>query len=320
MGNDPVGHVGHEVYRRHIAHIDGPPVPRGQKQPRDFCGCRQALPRHQPDLVAPVTDAPCIHRAVGRLHLARQLLQRHAIQRHAFGIGRDADRLVRLAHDIGQAHILDLRQIGPQFARQPRQVIGADLGPFSGRQGQRHDRHIIDAPPDDQRLGNTNGDAVHIGPHLFMHAQDRRVRGGAHVEPCSDHRAVIHGLRIDMLDVVDRLDDGLHRFGHQPHRILGLQPRCLHQDIHHRHRNLRLFLARDNHQRDQTHGQRRQHDQRGQGRADETLGQVPRDAQRLGFVAHFTTTVSPSVRPDRTSRMTVPSCSCRWPNMTARSP
>ena len=320
MRHDPVGHVIHKGNIRHIAHINRPPVARGQQKPRNLGGCRQALPRDQPDLLARVAHPPRRHRAIGRLHLARKLLQRHTVKRHPLGVGRDADRLLRLAHDIGQAHILDLGQIGPQLSRQPRQIIGADLRPILGGQGQRDNRHIVNAPPNNQRLRDTHGDAVHIGAHLLMHPQDRRIRIRAHLEPRGDHRAIIHRLRIDVFHVIDRLDDGLHRLGHQPYRVLGTQAGGLQQDVHHRNRDLRLLLARDDHQRDQPHRQSGQHDQRRQRRADEPARQISCDPKTLRRVAHGRTTSSPARSPDRTSRRTSPPASCRWPSITARSP
>ena len=88
-----------------------------------------------------------------------------------------------------------------------------------GRQRQHDDGDVVDAAPDDQRLGNADRNAVEIGADLLVDAQDRILRLGADQKARRDHDAVVLGLAVDVLDAVDALDDGLERLGDQFDRV-----------------------------------------------------------------------------------------------------
>ena len=88
-----------------------------------------------------------------------------------------------------------------------------------------------------------------------------------------------------MLDAVDRLDNGLKRLGHKPGRILGLEPIGADLDVHHRHRNLRLLLARQHDKRDAAERQGRKQEKGRQLGGDERLGKVSGDAEFRGAIA-----------------------------------
>ena len=102
-----------------------------------------------------------------------------------------------------------------------------------------------------------------------------------------------------MLDAIDALDDGLQRLGDELDGVLGLQAVGLDDDIDHRHGNLRLFLARQGHEREQAERQRRDQQQRRQRRGDEGAGERAGKTERpaltgaTGF-AHGTRTLSPA--------------------------
>ena len=55
-----------------------------------------------------------------------------------------------------------------------------------------------------------------------MNAQDRGILVRADEEARGDHDAVVLGLRIDVLDAVDALDDVLERPGDELDRLVGL--------------------------------------------------------------------------------------------------
>jgi hypothetical protein len=129
------------------------------------------------------------------------------------------------------------------------------------RQGQRDDGDIIDAAPDDHRFGNADRNPVEIGAHLVMHPQDRRIRLRADEEAGRDQHLVVGGLRVDVLDPVDALDDGLQRLGDQLDRVIGLQARGAQHDVDHRHGDLRLFLARQRQKRHDAEGKSREQEQ-----------------------------------------------------------
>ncbi len=137
----------------------------------------QRLPSYHRNGVALVADLPCKERPVCRAHLVHELRQRHAIKRKLFGIGLDPDLVGPAANDVGEADIVDLRKLDPQILGEviKRIVLPPLCRLRLRRQCQTDDRHIVDAAPDDQGLRNADGDAVHVGAHFLMHAQDRFV-------------------------------------------------------------------------------------------------------------------------------------------------
>src|SRR5208337_2256744 len=118
-------------------------------------------------------------------------------------------------------------------------------GPFSrlvrlGRQGQNDNRDIVDAAPDDQRLWNSFWKIRNVGADLLMDPQDGGVLVGADEEARGDDNAVVLGLRVDVLDAVDSLDDILERTGDKFDRLIRLVTVGAHQDVDHRYADLRL--------------------------------------------------------------------------------
>ncbi len=110
--------------------------------------------------------------------------------------------------------------------------------------GQCEDRHVIDAAPDDQWLGNADGNAVHVGADLLVHAQDGLVRFRADEKARRHQNPVIVGLAVNVLDAVDGLHDGFERFRHQALRVLRFEAIGADLNVDHGNRNLRLLLAR----------------------------------------------------------------------------
>ena len=129
-----------------------------------------------------------------------------------------------------------------------------------------------------------------------MNAQDGFIGLGTDEEARRHHDAVVLGLAVGMLDTVDRLDDRLQRLGHQFDGIRRLQAVGAHGDVDHRHADLRLFLARNGHQRDEPRRQRCQQEQRRQRRADRRLGQSTGESE-----VHGRTNRSEVRNPDRIS-------------------
>ena len=305
--------------KRHIgdvAHIDRAAVARGDEDVADLGQRLQRLPGDQRHLAVGIADRGGLEGAVGALDLAGELLQRDAEQRQFLRVGLDADLLGLVADDVGEPDIGQLGDLDLKLARQPREAVGRPVRRRAGlgRERDGDDGDVVDAAADDQRFGNADRDAVHIGPHLLVHAQDRRIGIGADLEARGHHGAVVGGLRIDVLDAVDALDDRLQRLGDELDRVLGLEAVGADMDVDHRHRDLRLFLARQGDQRDDAEHQRRQQEERRQRRTDEGAGQAPRDTE-----LHGTSTLSPGCRPVRISVISTPSRSKVWPMMTATS-
>ena len=110
--------------------------------------------------------------------------------------------------------------------------------------------------PDDQRLQDADRDLVEVGADFVIDPQHRVVLVGTDDEAHGHHRLIVLRLAVNMLHTGDRLDDRLQRLGYQLDRIRCLEPIRLHDDIDHRHADLRLLFAWDGQQRDQAGGKR----------------------------------------------------------------
>ena len=324
LRHDPVGTVGDKGHIRHIRDIDRAPVACGQHKARHLRRGGQSLTRDQVNLFAAVTQFARGQSLVGLGDLGGQLLQRHAVQCQPLGIWCDTDHFLRVADKIGQANVVGLGHFGLQFAGDPGQVIGRGRAAWGRRQRQRQDRDIVDTASDHQRFRDAKRQAVHICAQLVMHPQDRVFGAGADHKARRHHRGIVAGLGIDMLDRVDALDQHLQRFGHEFHAVFGPQAGGLHMDIDQGNRDLRLFLAREADQRDQTDRDGGQNEKRRKRAGDECLGQATGQAKALwprGVVhSEAPVSTSPVCRPDRISTITAPSTSWRCPATTERSP
>ena len=311
-----LGGVGDEDDVGDVADIDRTAVAGGEEEVADLGRLLQRLAGDEVDLPAAVADGPGEEGAVGALDLGRELLERDAVERQPLGIGLDPDRLGLLADDVGEADVGQLRHLDLELAGEAGEAVGvpAFRRRGLGRKRDDDDRDIVDAAADDQRLGDADRDAVEIGAHLLVDAEDRGVRAGADQEARGDHGAVVGGLRIDVLDTVDALDDRLERLGDELHRVLGLEAVGRDVDVDHRHRDLRLLLARQRDQRDEAEGERGEQEERRERRVDERRGQPSGDAE-----LHGTMTRSPGRRPVSTSTRGSPSASKAGPRITATS-
>ena len=224
---------------------------------------------------------PAGKRRVGSADLAGQFLQRDAVERELLEIGSDTDALVRRPDQIGQADIVDLGDLHPQFPRDLRQLVRRDArGEFRiGRQREVDDGDVVDAAPDDQRLGDADGDLVEIGADLLVDPDDGGVGRRADLEAGGDHDAVVAGLGIDMLDAVDAAHDAFERLGDQLDGVRRLEAVGRHMDIDHRHRDLRVFLPRQGDERHQPHGEGCEQQERRQRGIDEDAGEIAGDAE-----------------------------------------
>ena len=293
-------HVGY------VADIDRTSVAGRDQQQADIGNALQGLARHHGQAAVRLAQRTQQERSIGMLHLVHELAEGHAVERQALGIRLDADLVGPAAHDIGEAEVRNLDQLVLQLHGDV--VEGVVVPAVAGgrrqirprRQGQGDDRHVVDAPSDDQRVGNPQRDPIHIGPDLLMHPENRRILVGSDIEAGRDDHMVVEGLGIDMLDAVDALDDILEGLGHELRGIDGLETRRLHMDVDHGHADLRLLLAREAAQRQKPHGQRGEQQQGRQRRIDEIAGQAARQAELHGCTSGASKT-SPGRRPESTS-------------------
>ncbi|GBD41362.1 hypothetical protein HRbin39_00743 [bacterium HR39] len=234
----------------HVLHVDGSAVAGGDEQEADVGHALQGLAAEDLDGGVALTDPPHQELAVGVAHLLDELLQGDAQKRHALGIGFDADLVGTAADDEGEADVLRLDQLVEDLLGDvvegvvvpARQHVGRQTG--ARREGEGEDGDVVDAALDGERLGNAHRNAVEMGAQALVDPQDGVILGGAHVEARCHHHPVVAGLGVDVLDLLDALDDVLERFGDQFDRVLRPEAVGLDEDVHHRHRDLRLLLAR----------------------------------------------------------------------------
>ncbi len=295
-----------------VLDVDRPPVTGGDEQKTDVGHAAQRLTAEDLD-AAPALAQPSHEKlAVGVAHLGDQLFEGHAEKRHALGVRLDADLIRPAADDEGEAHLLGLDELMQQLLGDvvERVVRPAGLHGFrkvgAGGEGEREDRHVVDAALDDQGFGNAHRDAVEVRAQPLMDAEDGIILGGADVEARGHDHPIVPGLGVDVLDLLDALDDVLERLGDEFHRVLRPQAVGLDEDVHHRHRDLRLLFPRQQGEGHQTGGEGRDQEQRGERRTDEGPGEMTREAEgdfrKLGHAQRSgTTSRSPARRPARIS-------------------
>ena len=113
--------------------------------------------------------------------------------------------------------------------------------------------------------GTPTGIRSMLARTFVVHAQDGDIRRSSDQKARGHHHSIVPSLGVDVLDAVDALDDGLQRLGDQLYRVLGPQPVGAHVDVDHRHRDLRLLLARQRDQRHQTEHECRKQEKRHEG-------------------------------------------------------
>ena len=273
---------------------------RTHGQLAQFLGAAQGLPGGDRNRLAAFAHGADREGPVGLADRLDHAAQRHLIGRQPGRIGHHPQRIALAADNEGQPDIVDLGHLGAQLAGQFEQRLVVPLPRRAGfrGQGQDHDRHVADPAHGDLRRGNADRDPADIGPDPFVDPDRGVFRIGADQEPRGDHHPVVLGLGIDVLDPADALDDRFERLADQFDRLGRGQAGRHDRDIDHRHRDLRLFLARDGDRGDQPDDHRGEQHQRGQRRLDRRPGQLARNAQihRTGPIR-----VSPATTPESSS-------------------
>ena len=137
------------------------------------------LPRDHRDRFAAVAERAGEEGTIGVGELVRQLPERDSIERQALGIGLDADLARRAADDIGQADAVDLRQFMLQLLGDLLEAVVRPLAGLvrRGRKREDKDGDIVDAAPDDQRLGDALRQVADVGANFLVHPEASRCPG-----------------------------------------------------------------------------------------------------------------------------------------------
>ena len=281
-----------------VLDIDRPSVARREQEEPDIRDTLEGLAGEHRERLAAVAKRPHLERTVGVGDLVDELIQGDAEHRQFLRVGFDADLVRAAADDIGRADVVDLGELVLQFLGDLEETVVGPPVRLAGRGREREgdDRDVVDATPDDQRLRDAFRQVAEIRPDLLVDAKRRDVLVGADEKARRYHDGIVVGLRIDVLDSVDALDDVFERARDELHRLVGLVAVCLNDDVDHRHADLRLLLARQRHEGDHARDERRKQQERRQRRIDERAGENPGNAQ-----LHGVTTSSPSLRPARIS-------------------
>ena len=158
-------------------------------------------------------------------------------------------------------------------------------------QGQREDGHVVDRLRLDQRSSDARGDTVEIRLELVIEPHERFLHIRADIETNDDEALARPRNRVDVFHARDFPEQLLHRGSDAFLDLLGRGTGHRDHHIDHRHLNLRLLLAREKEQGEETEQDRGDDDQRRQFRIDESRGQTPGDAvgarvNVVGFLAH----------------------------------
>ena len=297
------------LHARYIAEQHRRANRRSHGQPAHFLRASQGLPGSDRQRLPAFANRTCGEGPTALPDGLQHRGQWHPCRRQLCRIGDHSDGLALAARDECDADVIDLGHFGPQFRGQiiERLVVPQPRRARFGRQRQHHDGHIGNAARGDLRRGDTGRDPVDIGLDLFIDTGRCGLRVRPHQEAGRHHHAVIVGLRINVLDAVNRLDDALKRLGHQLHIVRRRKPRSCDTNVDHRHADLRLFLTRDDDRSHQPHQHRGQQEQRRQRRGDGGAGDAARDAQfHEGFHYAPPASVSPAATPERISTLPSP--------------
>ena len=247
-----------------IAQVDRRPGDRAHLERAHFAGSAHLGPGHDRCSSTALSHRSRRKGAVGLRDRLDEVADRDLVKRQPGGIGNDADRLLLSPDDKAQTDVIDLGEFGSQAGRQ---LVKRLLRPLAWSawlrtQGKNDDRHVVNSAHGDLRRWNANRNTLDIRVDLLVHP-GRRVLGiGADEEPCSDQNPVVLGLGVDVLDPVDALDDRFERPGDDLDRVARRQSRRSDANVDHRHADLRFFLARNGHRRDQSDANCREKKQR----------------------------------------------------------
>ena len=150
---------------------------------------------------------------------------------------------MRVTSETSATSLMRLGELGRE---QAQRVVVVAFAP----QRHRQDRHVVDRARLDQRTDDARGDAIGVRRQLLIQADERPRLVLADIEAHDDHRRGrdwrwSRGTRRRDLpeQLLQRSGDALLDFGR---RGAG----HLHEDVDHRHDDLRLFLARQRQHRE----------------------------------------------------------------------
>ncbi len=164
-------------------------------------------------------------------------------------------------------------------------------------EGQREDGHVVNGARLHQGRGSARRNQVHVRGQLLIQPYDALLFVLAYEKTHDGHRRSRARGRINVLHSRDLPQQLLHGFGDALFYFARGRSGHLYRYVNHWNDDLRLFLARQFPDREQTE-QNRSHDhQWGQLRTDPASGEFPRGTEFALRIHGLASTRAPSARP-----------------------
>jgi hypothetical protein len=142
------------------------------------------------------------------------------------------------------------------------------------------DGDIVNGARLDQRRADARRDAVVVGLQFLVEPDEALLEVGADLEADDDERAAGAGGGVEVFDAGDFPEQLLHRPRDAVLDLAGRGAGHGDDDVHHRHLDLRLLLAREHDHRKCAEEQRGEHQQRGDARIYAQRGQPAGESVR----------------------------------------
>src|ERR1019366_6654443 len=166
------------------------------------------------------------------------------------------------------------------------------------------DRHVVNGARLHQRRRCARRDQVQVRIQLLVQPHDALLFVLPHQEANNRHGHAGAGGRIDILHARDLPQQFLHRLRDALLHFARRRAGHLHENVDHRHDDLRLLLARQLPHREAPQQQRAGDHQRRQLRPDPNPGERSRGTQFALHLHWRTSTLAPSARPCGTGKIT----------------
>ncbi len=210
----------------------------------DVAGMGQEVAGEDVEPTTAFDDVTGGHALVGRGDHLGHLAEGEAVGGERRGIDLDTDLLVAAADDEALAGVGQrLEALGDVEG----ELAQLDEIERRRRQGDGHDRHVVDALRLHQGRHDALGDQVHVAVELVVELDQRGFHLLADVEAHGDHRQAFARHRVDVLDPRQLRHQPLQRLGDEVGDFRSGRAGHGDEDVDHRHRDLRILLARRHH-------------------------------------------------------------------------
>ena len=207
--------------------------------------------------------------AVGLGDDPRQLQGRQPPLRELLRVEMNQESPLAASDQIG---FRNLRYRAYLFAYRGRGFPQRERVRFLAVEGQGQDRHVVYGTLFDQGLASPGRQEIRVRGDLGEEPRHGFFRVQPHFEADDEHGEIGLGGGIDVFHAGDLHELALSHADDPVLHLFGRRAREGHDDIEHRHRDLRFFLPRKHHGGEDPHKEARDHQERRYIGADESLG------------------------------------------------